>query len=168
MQYGFLLIEVTLNSRSTKTKENMLIFTRKVKVNDGRCMKKIEVVAAIILENNKIYCARRADIGEVGLKWEFPGGKVEKGEVAESALVREIKEELNATVEVDKYFMTVEHQYNTFFITLHSYLCTIKEGTLRRNEHVEDKWLKIDELNCLDWAEADKPIVEKLMNSIQQ
>jgi len=131
-------------------------------------MKKIEVVAAIIAKDNKIYCARRANKGETALKWEFPGGKIEKGEEAPQALVREIHEELNATIEVDKYFMSVEHQYNSFFVTMHSFLCRVKEGSLKRNEHIEDKWLEISELNTLDWAEADKPIVEKLMSTIQQ
>jgi 8-oxo-dGTP diphosphatase len=131
-------------------------------------MKKIEVVAAIIFDDDKIYCARRADKGETALKWEFPGGKIEKGERPEDALVREIQEELNATISVDKYYMSVEHQYNSFFVTMHGYLCSLKEGTLKRNEHIEDKWLEISELNTLDWAEADKPIVESLIKSIQQ
>ncbi len=131
-------------------------------------MKKIEVVAAIIIKDNKIYCAKRPDKGEVGLKWEFPGGKIEKDESAENALIREIKEELNATIEVDKYFMTVEHQYTSFFITMHSYLCSIKTGDLKRNEHVADTWLEVGNLNSLDWAPADQPIVDKLINTIQQ
>ncbi len=131
-------------------------------------MKKIEVVAAIISDENKIYCARRADKGETALKWEFPGGKIEQGERAQEALIREIQEELNATISVDKYFMSVEHQYKTFFVTMHSYLCTVKEGVLKRNEHVEDKWLEISKLDTLDWAEADKPIVESLIKSILQ
>jgi 8-oxo-dGTP diphosphatase len=131
-------------------------------------MKRIEVVAAIIIKDKKIYCARRDNKGEVALKWEFPGGKIEKGEDASSALIREIYEELNATIDVNKYFMTVEHQYKFFFITMHCYLCSIKEGLLSRNEHVEDKWLDVSDLNTLDWADADRPVVEKLINSTQQ
>lgn len=67
-------------------------------------MKKIEVVAAIIQKDNKIYCARRADKGEVALKWEFPGGKIEKDEDAKDALIREIQEELNITINVNEFF----------------------------------------------------------------
>ncbi|NCD06582.1 MAG: (deoxy)nucleoside triphosphate pyrophosphohydrolase [Spirochaetia bacterium] len=130
-------------------------------------MKKIEVVAAIIQKDNKVYCARRADKGEVALKWEFPGGKIEKDEDAKDALIREIQEELNITINVNEFFLTVEHQYNSFFITMHSFKCNIIKGEIKRNEHVEDCWLNVNELSSLDWAEADKPIVNKLIESIQ-
>lgn len=130
-------------------------------------MKKIEVVAAIIIKDKKIYCARRANKGEVALKWEFPGGKVEKNEDPQDALIREIKEELNATIKVNKYFMSVEHQYESFFVTMHSYLCSIVDGKLIRNEHVEDRWLDTDKLSTLDWAPADMPIVKNIISSIQ-
>lgn len=131
-------------------------------------MKTIEVVAAIIINDNKIYCAKRANKGEVALKWEFPGGKIEKGENPKDALVREIQEELNATIKVNDYFMSVEHQYDSFFIKMHSYLCSIEKGTLTLSEHVEDKWLHMDKLSTLDWAPADIPIVNKLINSTLQ
>ncbi len=131
-------------------------------------MKKIEVVAAIIIKDNMIYCARRANKGEVALKWEFPGGKIEEGEDSKAALKREIKEELNASIKVDKYFMSVEYQYESFFVTMHSYLCSIVEGNLFRNEHVEDIWLDKKKLHLLDWAPADIPIVNKLIKTTLQ
>lgn len=130
-------------------------------------MKKIEVVAAIIIEDNKIYCARRANKGEVALKWEFPGGKIEAGENPKDALIREIQEELNATIKVDSFFKTVEHQYESFFITMHSYICSLDKGSLTISEHVEDKWLEIKDMDSLDWAPADIPIVNKIIATIQ-
>ena len=129
-------------------------------------MKKIEVVAAIIIDNNKIYCARREDKGEVALKWEFPGGKIEVGEDPKDALIREIKEELNATIKVNSFFKTVEYQYKSFFITMHSYLCTIEKGPLLLSEHVEDMWLEVQDMYSLDWAPADIPIVKQLLEKL--
>ncbi len=130
-------------------------------------MKKIEVVAAIIIKDNKIYCARRANKGEVALKWEFPGGKIEEGEDPKDALIREIQEELNATIKVNSFFKTVKHQYESFFITMHSYLCSLDTGNLILSEHVEDKWLEIKDMDSLDWAPADIPIVNKIIATIQ-
>lgn len=128
-------------------------------------MKKIEVVAAIFIEDGKVFCARRADKGPLGLKWEFPGGKIEANETKEQALIREIKEELNTEIKVDQFFMTVEHQYETFHLTMHSYLCTVLEGELEISEHADSCWLSKEELLTLDWAAADIPIVNKILNS---
>jgi 8-oxo-dGTP diphosphatase len=128
-------------------------------------MKNIEVVAAIIKKDNKILCTQRQDKGETALKWEFPGGKLEPGETNEEALVREIKEELEMEVEVCNYFITVNHQYSFFDLVMHGYVCNVIDDKLVLNEHVDSCWLKIEELDSLDWSEADKPIVEKLMKS---
>lgn len=126
-------------------------------------MKKYEVVAAIFVEKGKVFCAQRANKGPLALKWEFPGGKVEANESRENALIREIKEELLTDIKVNQYLMTVEHQYETFFITMHAYLCSIINGELTLKEHVNSCWLSKDDLLSLDWAEADKPIVNKLI-----
>lgn len=127
-------------------------------------MKKVEVVAAVIQKDNKIFCAQRNLSKSMGGKWEFPGGKIELGETKEEALVREIKEELDSDILVDKYLMTVEHDYPTFHITMHAYSCTLVKGKLTLKEHNNSVWLSKEELLSLDWADADKPIVNKLLN----
>lgn len=127
-------------------------------------MKHYEVVAAVFTDKeNKIYCARRRNDGELALKWEFPGGKIEPGETKEQALVREIKEELSADIEVLDYITTVNHQYDTFKLTMHAYYAKVIKGELLLSEHTGYKWLDKTELMSLDWAPADIPIVELLM-----
>ena len=125
-------------------------------------MKKVEVVAAVIQKDNKIFCAQRNLSKSMGGKWEFPGGKIEIGETREEALVREIREELDSDIVVDKYLMTVEHDYPTFHITMHAYLCTLEKGELILKEHNDSIWLTKEELLSLDWADADKPRVYKI------
>ena len=127
-------------------------------------MKKVEVVAAVIKKDNKIFCAQRNLSKSMGGKWEFPGGKIELRETKEEALVREIKEELDSDIVVDKYLMTVEHDYPTFHITMHAYLCSLIKGELILKEHNDSVWLNRDKLLSLDWADADKPIVNKILN----
>ncbi|MDF2701027.1 MAG: hydrolase [Haloplasmataceae bacterium] len=125
-------------------------------------MKRIEVVAAIFIKDNKVFCAQRANKGPLGLKWEFPGGKIEVNETREEALKREIKEELDTQISVDKLFMTIEHQYETFHITMHTFLCSAIAGNLTLSEHVNSCWLSKNDIHSLDWAAADMPIVDKL------
>lgn len=120
----------------------------------------IEVVAAVIEKNNKIFCARRADFGEVALKWEFPGGKINPGESHEEALVREIKEELNSIIEVIDFIKTIEYEYNTFNLTMHVYKCRLIEGNLEISEHIDSKWVEKDKLHELDFAPADIVIIK--------
>ncbi len=98
-------------------------------------------------------------MGEQALRWEFPGGKIEAGESPEQALVREIQEEISSTISIKRFYTTVEHQYRTFDITLHAYVCDLVEGSLALSEHVASRWLAKDELETVDWAEADIPIM---------
>ena len=126
-------------------------------------MKTVEVVAAIIIEDNKILCTQRSiDDPYLSLKWEFPGGKIEKEETHEQALKREIKEELNLDISVDKFFMLVNHRYSHFNLVMHTYLCSMEEDKFTLNEHHHYKWLEPNQLTTLDWAEADIEIVEKI------
>lgn len=126
-------------------------------------MKHYEVVAAIIEKDNKFFCCQRGPHGECGLKWEFPGGKIEEGETREEALVREIKEELKSKINVDSFVTTVDYTYNTFSITMHAYKCSLIEGKLELSEHVNSKWLKKEDIYTVDWAEADQRIIKKIV-----
>ena len=130
-------------------------------------MKSVIVSAAVIYRANNILCVQRPQHskGYISLKWEFPGGKVEEGEQLEEALVREIREELSVDIEISNFFMTVEHTYPDFHLVMHVYNCQLTEGEVILNEHVDMKWLKVDELDQLDWAEADIPIVKRLMGA---
>ena len=129
-------------------------------------MKIIEVVAAVIFREGRVLCVQRPENAReyVSLKWEFPGGKIEPGENREQALRREIREELDVEIENLEYFMTVEHTYPDFHLVMHSYTCSIAKGVPVLKEHVALKWLRVEELDQLDWAAADIPIVEKLMS----
>jgi 8-oxo-dGTP diphosphatase len=129
-------------------------------------MRKIDVVAAIIVDNGNIFCTQRPNKGEVALKWEFPGGKIELGESHSEALKREIKEELNCDIRVNKYYMSIKHQYNNFHLTMHCYKCTLISGDIQLHEHVDYCWLPKDKLHILDWAPADIPIVNALCDMV--
>ena len=128
-------------------------------------MKEIEVVAAIITNNNRILCVQRSPskYDYISLKYEFPGGKIELDESNEDALIREIKEELHLDIHVEKLFLTVSHKYPDFQLRMHSYICTCDNPALKLEVHVDYKWLSVEELDTLDWAAADTPIVQKLM-----
>ena len=128
-------------------------------------MKQIEVVAAIIQFENKFLCVQRGEdkYDYISLKYEFPGGKIEPGESLNQALEREIKEELQYDICVKGKFLTVEHQYPDFQLKMHSYLCSAVHTNLTLTEHINYRWLEINQLDELDWAAADIPIVEKLM-----
>ena len=115
-----------------------------------------EVVCAVIKKDNKIFCCQRGPKGECGYKWEFPGGKIESGETKEEALLREIKEELNCTIKIKEFITTVNHEYNTFSLTMHVYLCELVEKEPVLLEHKSLIWCDKDKLNDLDFAEADK------------
>lgn len=124
--------------------------------------KHVSVVAGVIIKDKRVFCAQRNADGEQGLRWEFPGGKIEAGESPEQVLVREIQEELSSIITVTRLPTTVEHRYHTFDITLHAYLCKLREGSLPLSEHVASRWLARNELETVDWAEADIPVMRML------
>lgn len=125
-------------------------------------MKNIEVVGAAIMKNGRLFIAKRPDKGEVGLKWEFPGGKIEPGETPEQAILREIEEELETEIVVEKFIVTVEHQYQTFHLTMHVFLCHLKGKDPILEEHVDCKWITADQLYDYDWAPADLKILPQI------
>ena len=128
-------------------------------------MKKVEVVAAIIYFQNEILCVQRPHnkLSYISKKFEFPGGKIEEGETQKEALKRELAEELNIDTDIKSLFLTVVHQYPDFELTMHGYICEVQSKELTLNEHVAKEWLTINELERLDWAAADIPIVNKLI-----
>jgi len=129
-------------------------------------MKHIEVVAAVIINDNQILCVQRPEnkYSYIAKKYEFPGGKIEAGETKVQALTREIQEELNLKINVVSEFLTVQHQYPDFHLTMYSFLCTSNDRNLTLNEHIDHVWLAKSNLKGLDWAAADVPIVEQLQH----
>ena len=123
--------------------------------------KRVEVVAAIILNEDKIFATQRG-YGEFKGGWEFPGGKMEQGETPEQALIREIREELDTEIEVGELIDTVEYDYPSFHLTMYCFLCTIKSGKLVLKEHEAAKWLTKETLDSVDWLPADEGLLEKL------
>ena len=126
-------------------------------------MKKIEVVAAVIRKEDKIFATQRG-YGEWQDWWEFPGGKMEPGETPEEALKREIHEELSTEISVDAFLCTVEYGYPKFHLTMHCYLCSLLSEALHLNEHEAAKWLSMDELNSVKWLPADVLVVNAIKN----
>lgn len=124
-------------------------------------MKTIEVVAAIIEKDGNIFATQRG-YGDFKDGWEFPGGKIEPGETPEQALVREIKEELEADIKVGNLVTTVEYDYPQFHLTMHCYMCELLSDNLVLTEHEAAKWLSKDQLDEVDWLPADIEVVNKL------
>ncbi len=125
-------------------------------------MKKIEVVAAVIVDGDKILATQRG-YGEFEGLWEFPGGKIELGEVPEAALIRELKEELNADIEVDDFLTTVTYEYPNFHLTMHCYYAHLKNEKIMLLEHSAAKWLAMDEFDTVTWLPADIDVVKAIL-----
>lgn len=127
-------------------------------------MKNIEVVAAVIIKDGTILAAQRG-YGEFKGKWEFPGGKIKQDESKEEALKREIKEELNADINVLDYLTTVDYDYPDFHLTMHAYICNLESDTKfvyhseNELEHDNIIWLDKEDINNIDWLPADIYIV---------
>lgn len=124
-------------------------------------MKTIEVVAAVIIENNKVFATQRG-CGEFKGGWEFPGGKIEAGETAEDALVREIKEELDADIIVGDCLRKVEYDYPTFHLSMCCYLCKLKSDKVILKEHKAAIWLEKNKLDTIEWLPADLDVVSDI------
>ena len=121
-------------------------------------MKQIEVVAAIIRKEGRIFATQRG-YGEFKDWWEFPGGKIEAGETPEEALKREIREELSTEIKVDVFLCRVEYDYPQFHLKMHCFLCSLLTEALHLNEHEAARWLRKDELESVKWLPADLEII---------
>ena len=124
-------------------------------------MKTIEVVAAIIIRNGEVFATQRG-YGEWQGWWEFPGGKMEKGESPQEALKREIREELDAEIEVGELLETVEWDYPTFHLTMHCFVCSLVSESLHLNEHEAAAWLSKNTLRSVKWLPADEGLLDKI------
>lgn len=124
-------------------------------------MKKINVVAAIICDNGRIFATQRG-YGNYKHKWEFPGGKIEPGETPEEALVREIWEELEAEITVGRLFDTIEYDYPEFHVSMRCYLCTLVSDTVTLVEHEAAKWLDRSNIDSVDWLPSDLTVIDKI------
>ena len=122
--------------------------------------KRIEVVGAILMRGEAVFAARRGPGTTLEGYWEFPGGKINPGETPQSALAREMREELNCEVEVGEFVTTTEHEYDFGIVVLSTYKCTIKGTEPELSEHAEICWVPVSELGGLSWAPADVPAVE--------
>lgn len=123
--------------------------------------KRIEVVAAVIVRNGAVLATERG-YGEFEGWWEFPGGKVEPGETPEAALVREIHEELDTTVDVGAYLCTAEYDYPTFHLSMRCYACTLADAHFELLEHHAARWLTRTHLDEVKWLPADIQVVEAI------
>ncbi len=124
-------------------------------------MKRIDVVAAIIRRGDRLFATQRG-YGEWKDWWEWPGGKVEPGESPEQALQREIQEELDAQITVDKFLTTIQWDYPTFHLTMHCYMCSLTADALHLNEHEAARWLAAEDLGSVKWLPADEQLVPLL------
>lgn len=128
-------------------------------------MKNIHVSAAVIMKDNKIFVTQRG-YGEFKDWWEFPGGKIEEGETPEECLKREIKEELKADINIDKYLCTVEYDYPNFHLNMECFICSLIDGHLELVEAEDAKFITNDQLDNIDFLPADLLVVKELKKSI--
>ena len=128
-------------------------------------MKKIEVVAAIIIRDGKVFATQRG-YGEWKDWWEFPGGKIEAGECPQEALVREIREELEAEIKVGELIETVEWDYPAFHLTMHCFVCSLVSESMHLNEHEASAWLTRETLHSVKWLPADEGLILKIKEII--
>ena len=127
----------------------------------GKSMKRIEVVAAIIMRGKEVFATQRG-YGQWQGWWEFPGGKMEEGESPQEALRREIREELDAEIEIGDLLETMEWDYPEFHLTMHCYFCTLLSESVHLNEHVAAAWLTKETLSTVKWLPADEGLINRL------
>lgn len=122
----------------------------------------ISVVGAVISRDGKILAAQRKEESSLGGFWEFPGGKIEANETPKEALAREIKEELEADIEIFEEICTVDHEYDFGIVRLTTFRCTLLSDSISLHDHQDTRWLTLHELRDVNWAPADIPTIEIL------
>ena len=130
-------------------------------------MKTIQVVAAVIERDGRIFATQRG-YGAFKDGWEFPGGKIEPGETPEAALAREIREELDTEIAVGQKLAQVEYDYPDFHLSMGCYLCESLSGRLTLLEHESARWLTPDELDSVEWLPADLSVIELLKKGLKE
>ena len=128
-------------------------------------MKTISVAAAVICDGEKIFATQRG-YGDYKDGWEFPGGKIEPGELPEDTVRRELKEELDLEVEVGQLFDTVEYDYPTFHLSMQCFLCTMGNREIVLKEHEDARWLDRDTVDEVKWLPADEGLISKLKEEV--
>jgi 8-oxo-dGTP diphosphatase len=123
--------------------------------------KTVNVVGAVIVSDGSVLCAQRGPGALAGM-WEFPGGKIEVGESAREALVREIDEELRCEVKVGDEVVTTAHEYDFGIVNLTTFYCDLLDGEPQLTEHAAVRWETPEQLHRLDWAPADIPAVARI------
>ena len=126
-------------------------------------MQQIKVTCAIIMFNKKILVVQRSENMKLPLKWEFPGGKIENGEGEEDCIRREIKEELNITIDLITRLSPSNYNYPTFSIELIPFVANYLDGEIKLTEHKQYLLLEKEDLARLDWAEADIPVLNEFL-----
>ena len=129
-------------------------------------MRTIEVVAAIIIRGGSVFATQRG-YGDWKGWWEFPGGKIEPGESPQEALVREIREELDAEISVGELLETVEWDYPNFHLTMHCFICSHLSESLHLNEHEAATWLNLENLRSMKWLPADEILLDKIAECLK-
>ncbi|MCQ2401327.1 MAG: (deoxy)nucleoside triphosphate pyrophosphohydrolase [Lachnospiraceae bacterium] len=124
-------------------------------------MKTVHVVAAVIRDGDQIFATARG-YGDYKGGWEFPGGKVEPGETSAQALVREIREELTAEIEVEEFIRTLEYDYPAFHLSMDCFWCRVVSGELKLLEAQDARWLKKEELYSVNWLPADVELIPQI------
>jgi 8-oxo-dGTP diphosphatase len=127
--------------------------------DNGSFFKQTHVSCAIIRQGDFTLAVQRNVGMSLPLKWEFPGGKIEKNETPEECLRRELKEELELCIQIGEALKPITHAYATFTVILHPFICVIKSGKIVLREHAAFAWLTTSELPALDWADADRPVL---------
>lgn len=117
------------------------------------------VTCALIVKNGKILITQNGEDSDHAFQWEFPGGKIKLYETTKACIVREIKEELELDVHTEKALIPVEHDYGIKKIKLIPFICSIKQGLLKLNNHINAKWVEVPNLHEINFSEADKRLL---------